>query len=75
MQRSCRLGVLAPFVFALAATSLALGSADTLDPAALTAGSFTTPETGAAAFSIPIATLYKEQAEAFAKAVLEQMPN
>ena len=51
----------------LAATWLASGSTDVLDPAALTAGIFTTPEAGADAFSIPIAMLDKEQAAQFAK--------
>jgi len=51
----------------LFATWLAGGSTEVLDPAALTAGSFTTPEAGANAFSIPIAMLEKEQAEQFAK--------
>ncbi|HEV8262056.1 MAG TPA: di-heme oxidoredictase family protein [Burkholderiales bacterium] len=51
----------------LAATWLASGSTEVLDPAALTAGSFTTPEAGANAFSIPIAMLDKEQAAQFAK--------
>jgi CxxC motif-containing protein (DUF1111 family) len=50
-----------------AAASLAIGSADTIETAALSAGSFTTPETGPNAFSVPIAMLDKEQAEAFAK--------
>lgn len=51
----------------LAATWLASGSTEVLDPAALTAGSFTTPEAGANAFSIPVAMLDKEQAAQFAK--------
>jgi len=51
----------------LLATWLASGSTEGPDPAALTAGSFTTPETGANAFSVPIAMLDKEQAEQFAK--------
>ncbi len=51
----------------LFATWLASGSTDVLEPAALTAGSFTTPEAGANAFSIPIAMLDREQAEQFAK--------
>ena len=50
-----------------AAASLAVGGSDALDPKALTAGSFTTPEVGPNAFSVPIATLDREQAEAFAK--------
>ena len=40
---------------------------EALDPAALSAGVFTTPEPGAAAFSIPIAMLDAELGEAFAK--------
>ncbi len=51
----------------LAATWLASGSTDVLDPDALTAGIFTTPEAGANAFSIPIGMLDKEQAAQFAK--------
>jgi CxxC motif-containing protein (DUF1111 family) len=51
----------------LAATWLASGSSEVLDPAALTAGSFTSPEVGANAFSIPIAMLDREQAAQFAK--------
>jgi CxxC motif-containing protein (DUF1111 family) len=58
---------LAMLVAVSAVASLAIGSADTLETAALSAGSFTTPETGPNAFSVPIATLDKEQAEAFAK--------
>ena len=50
----------------LFATWLASGSTELLDPAALTAGSFTTVEVGANAFSIPIAMLDKEQAAQFA---------
>jgi CxxC motif-containing protein (DUF1111 family) len=48
-------------------TWLASGSTEVLDPAALTADSFTAPEAGANAFSIPIAMLDKEQAAQFAK--------
>ncbi|HKQ24417.1 MAG TPA: di-heme oxidoredictase family protein [Burkholderiales bacterium] len=51
----------------LAATWLASGATDVLDPDALTAGIFTTPEAGANAFSIPFAMLDKEQAAQFAK--------
>jgi CxxC motif-containing protein (DUF1111 family) len=51
----------------LGATWLACGSSEVLDPAALTAGSFTSPEAGANAFSIPIAMLDREQAAQFAK--------
>jgi CxxC motif-containing protein (DUF1111 family) len=46
---------------------LASGNTDVLEPAALSAGSFTTAETGANAFSIPVAMLNKEQAEQFIK--------
>ncbi|HWH49187.1 MAG TPA: di-heme oxidoredictase family protein [Burkholderiales bacterium] len=46
---------------------LASGSTDVLNPAALTAGSFTTPESGPHAFSVPVAMLDREQAEQFAK--------
>ena len=51
----------------LLAAWLASGSTEVPDPAALTAGSFTTAEAGANAFSIPIAMLDKEQAAQFAK--------
>jgi CxxC motif-containing protein (DUF1111 family) len=47
--------------------SLAIGSADTLEPAALSAGSFTVADASPNAFSVPIAMLDREQAEAFAK--------
>jgi CxxC motif-containing protein (DUF1111 family) len=50
-----------------AVASLALGDADTLDPAALSAGSFTTVENGANAYAVPISMLDKEQAEIFIK--------
>jgi len=68
MTRSsnARLG-LAALIAVSAAASLAIGSADTLETAALSAGSFTTPEAGPNAFSVPIAMLDKEQAEALAK--------
>jgi CxxC motif-containing protein (DUF1111 family) len=51
-------------------TLFALGAAadaDAPDPAALTAGPFTTPEQSADAFSIPIAMLAADQTEAWAK--------
>ena len=46
---------------------LASGNTDSLEPVALSAGSFTTAETGANAFSIPVAMLNKEQAGQFIK--------
>lgn len=46
---------------------LASGNTDFLEPAALSAGIFTTAETGANAFSIPVPMLNKEQAEQFLK--------
>jgi CxxC motif-containing protein (DUF1111 family) len=46
---------------------LASGNTDFLEPAALSAGSFTTAETGVNAFSVPVAILDKEQAEQFIK--------
>jgi CxxC motif-containing protein (DUF1111 family) len=46
---------------------LASGNTDFLESAALSAGSFTTAESGANAFSIPVAMLNKEQAEQFIK--------
>ena len=46
---------------------LASGNTDLLEPAALSAGSFTTAESDANAFSIPIAMLSTEQAEQFTK--------
>jgi len=50
-----------------AVAPLATANSDTLDPAALSAGGFTTPVADSNAFSIPIATLDRDQAEAFAK--------
>jgi CxxC motif-containing protein (DUF1111 family) len=44
-----------------------MGDADTLDPAALSAGIFTTAENGANAYAVPIAMLDKERAEIFIK--------
>jgi CxxC motif-containing protein (DUF1111 family) len=46
--------------------SLAIGNTESLDPAALSAGSFTTPEAGPNAFDLPVAMLDKEQMTAFA---------
>ncbi len=46
---------------------LASGNTDLFEPAALSAGSFTTAESDANAFSIPVAMLNKEQAEQFIK--------
>ncbi|MSQ59187.1 MAG: thiol oxidoreductase [Betaproteobacteria bacterium] len=56
------------FVFALvcSAASLAIGNTESLDPAALSAGSFTTPEAGPNAFDLPVSMLDKEQMTAFA---------
>jgi CxxC motif-containing protein (DUF1111 family) len=47
--------------------SLASGETDNLDPAALSAGTFTTAESGPHAFAIPVAMLDKEGAEVFIK--------
>ncbi len=49
------------------AALLAAGNAELLAPAALSAGSFTTAESGASAFSIPVAMLDKEQMEQYLK--------
>jgi CxxC motif-containing protein (DUF1111 family) len=46
---------------------LAAAEADTLDPAALTAGPFTTPERSTGAFSVPVAMLDSDQTAAWAK--------
>lgn len=46
---------------------MAAGNGELIDPAALTAGNFTTPENGAAAFSLPVAALDKEQLQSFLK--------
>ena len=51
----------------LLTTCLASGSIEVPDPAALTAGSFTTTDAGANAFSIPVAMLDKEQSAQFVK--------
>jgi len=50
---------------ACAATSLVAANVDTLAPWALSAGSFTTAESGPAAFSLPIPMLDKEQTSVF----------
>jgi len=47
--------------------SLAIGNSDTLDPESLTAGAFSVADDTANAFSVPVAMLDKEQAEAFIK--------
>jgi len=47
--------------------SLAIGNSDALDPASLTAGAFSVVDDTANAFSVPVAMLDKEQAEAFIK--------
>jgi CxxC motif-containing protein (DUF1111 family) len=57
---------LAALLSASTATSLVAATLDTIDPWALSAGIFTTPESGGAAFAIPIALLDKEQAGIFA---------
>jgi CxxC motif-containing protein (DUF1111 family) len=58
----------AGFVVAcLAVAFVGAAGNEALDPAALSAGAFTTPEVGPAAFSIPVAMLDPEQREAFAK--------
>jgi hypothetical protein len=65
---SSRLWLLPGVIAAGCAIGLvAAAGSEALDPAVLSAGIFTTPESGAAAFSIPVATLDIEQAEAFAK--------
>jgi len=46
---------------------LASGNTDLIEPAAYSAGVFTTAESGTNAFSIPVAMLNKEQAEQFIK--------
>jgi CxxC motif-containing protein (DUF1111 family) len=60
-------GRLVALAAASAVASLAIGSADSLEPAALSAGSFTVADASPNAFSVPIAMLDREQAEAFAK--------
>lgn len=51
----------------LGITLLAAAQTEPIDPAALSAGPFTTLESGSAAFSVPIAMLDGEQGAAFAK--------
>ena len=63
MARRTRLALMA----ACAAAPFAMGSARGLDSEALSAGSFTTAASDSSAFSLPVATLDKDQAEAFAK--------
>ena len=65
MQPRSSAARLAALIAVSAAASLAIGSADTLDPAALTAGIFTTAEDGANAYAVPVAMLTKAQAEIF----------
>src|SRR5262245_22730538 len=62
-----RRGLITCMALGALATPLAIGGADTLDAAALSAGAFTTPVADANAFSVPIAALDRDQAEAFAK--------
>ncbi len=52
---------------AIVSASVAIGDSTTLDPAALTAGTFTTTEAGPGAFELPVAMLDKEQMAIFAK--------
>ncbi|MFL6579283.1 MAG: di-heme oxidoredictase family protein [Burkholderiales bacterium] len=59
-----RMYVLAAFGFA---TWIAMADPQPADPAALTAGAFTTPESGEQAFLIPYAGLDKEQGRQFAE--------
>src|SRR5690349_8904997 len=58
-----RASALAAALIALSATA----DADASDPAALTAGPFTTAEQGAHAFSLPVVALTREQSEIWAK--------
>ena len=60
---------LAPWLFmaVLAFGSIAAGGSDSLESAALTAGACTIDDHSEHAYSLPIATLSNEQAEAFAK--------
>jgi CxxC motif-containing protein (DUF1111 family) len=61
-RRGARLALL---LGACTATSLVASNVDTLDPWALSAGSFTTADSGPAAFSLPIAMLDQEQMGVF----------
>lgn len=54
-------------IAACVAASLCAANVDSLNPWSLSAGSFTTPEHGSAAFSIPIAMLDTEQLGVFAQ--------
>jgi CxxC motif-containing protein (DUF1111 family) len=57
----------AALVMVWAVASLAADETDTLDFAALSAGAFTTSESGPHAYAIPVAMLDKERAEVFTK--------
>ncbi|MGH8677404.1 MAG: di-heme oxidoredictase family protein [Burkholderiales bacterium] len=63
MNRACLAGFVGGSLFALLAT----GNSDLLDEQALTAGPFSTVETGAQAFAVPYAAISKEQAAQFAE--------
>lgn len=63
-RRSLKRGAVSVPLFLTAL--LAYGNSVAPDPATLTAGPFTTSETGANAFSVPVAVLDREQAEQFA---------
>ncbi len=54
------------YAAAIVSASVAIGDSTSLDPAALSAGSFTTTEAGPNAFDLPVAMLDKEQMAAFA---------
>jgi len=64
---AARTTALTAFITVCGLASFAIGNSDALDPASLTAGAFTTADDGANAFSVPVAMLDKEQAEAFIK--------
>ena len=67
MAHAARTSALVALMVICGLASVAIGNSDALDPAALSAGAFTTADDSANAFSVPIATLDKEQAEAFIK--------
>ena len=67
MAHAARVAALAALILVSVLVPSAIGNSDALDPASLTAGSFTTVDDSANAFSVPVALLDKEQAEAFLK--------
>jgi CxxC motif-containing protein (DUF1111 family) len=67
MGDRARTARLAVALVAVGSALLAVADVNSIDPAALSAGVFTTVDASANAYSVPVAMLDKEQGEAFAK--------